>query len=138
MVTFKVTDRLIIYLLAGILAVLSTVTIVGNRDAANAAKNAARAAERAEEAARKGDLIAECLTPGTRCAEFRAENERLEAQNVRAQNRCILEQILNLPGAAERGRPEITQAFLDGYDDCVKRESQVAVPDPISSSEGPG
>lgn len=136
MVKFQVNDRLLVYILIGIMAVLSVVTISGNRDAEEAARAAAVAAKEAAEASLKGDLIAECLTPGSRCAQFRAENDRLEQQNVRAQNRCILEGILFLHTDETRLPREGTaavNAFLGAYDDCVVRESQVAVPDPIPS-----
>lgn len=69
-------DRLIVYILMGVLAVLSIVTITGNRDAAEAAKNAEIAANKAEEAAGFATILRDCQTPGTECYKYRAQNDQ--------------------------------------------------------------
>lgn len=74
------------------------------------------ASQQAAKAAKNTDIIAQCTTPGTSCFKL------TQLQEVRrtAQNKCVIDSILNLPPIPERAAKR--QEILDGYDKCVDAE----------------
>lgn len=70
----KINDRVLVYALFVVVAVLSMATIIGNKDAARAARQAAEAAEASQ-------LIEDCFfRQDTQCAKALAERERVEQE----------------------------------------------------------
>jgi hypothetical protein len=68
-------------------------------------------ARNAEEAVKNTDLIAQCTTPGTKCAELQADQRLRET----AQGICPI--LIELPPAAER--EERRDEILANYERCV-------------------
>lgn len=68
-------------------------------------------ARSAEEAAKKADLIVQCTTPGTKCADLQADQRLRET----AQGICPI--LIELPPAAERD--ERRDEILGLYQKCV-------------------
>jgi hypothetical protein len=74
----KISDRILVYVLTVIVAVLSVVVIDGNRDARDAARAAEMAARQAGEAAGFANILRDCRTPGTECHTYQQENGKKE------------------------------------------------------------
>lgn len=68
-------------------------------------------ARQATDAAEKTDLIAQCTTPGTKCAKLSADGELRKA----AQTMCIV--LIELPPLAERD--EKRDEIINAYQACV-------------------
>lgn len=96
-------DWVVVGVLAVVLSVLSTVNII-----------ILRGVERSIE---QSDLIAECLTPGTRCSNFRAENEAQEREYLeglmRSTSICVLH-------ASRAAQGQSIEALDRAYDQCVE------------------
>lgn len=88
-----------------IMLVMTTSSAIASQQAARAAKNT--------------DLIAQCTTKGTKCFDLQITQEARRT----AQNKCIIDAIINLPPLADRAA--LHQQILDGYDKCVVTETQV-------------
>lgn len=88
-----------------ILIISTTSTAIASQQAAKAAKNT--------------DIIAQCSTKGTKCFNLSQINEARRT----AQNKCIIDALINLPPLAERTQKR--QEILDQYDACVAAETQV-------------
>ena len=99
---------ILVIILFTILVVLSLSSVVAARKASEAVKNT--------------DLIAECTTPGTRCAKLSAENETRRLARAAAENKCIIETILDFPPSEQR--EGLKEQILTGYDECVERLSE--------------
>lgn len=69
-----VRDQLAIYVLAVVLAVLSVSTIFNVRKLTAAVETQ--------------DLIADCLTPGTRCYKISQEQAEVRRKQASAENKC--------------------------------------------------
>lgn len=98
-------ERLGLALLLVVMLIMTTSSAIASQQAARAAKNT--------------DLIAQCTTPGTKCFKLQIIQEARRT----AQNKCIIDAIINLPPLADR--TALRQQILDNYDKCVVAETQV-------------
>ena len=82
------------------------------------------AARQARDAAVKTDLIAQCTTPGTKCAQLSAEQELRRA----AQTMCIV--LIELPPVSEREekRDEIIRLYQGCVTDIFNRLKSAPLP----------
>lgn len=116
----KVTDRTLVYVLFIALAVLSTVTITGNRDARDAAHHAAIAAKEAEVAALDAAKAA-------KAAEITVSNqEHLNSHRIRtdAGHECLLVYL----------EDKVTVDKVTGFRACLNAKSKGTI-DPIPEPE---
>lgn len=97
-------DRIAVVLFTIILVVSTLSNVVTSRQATKAAKGTDLLSS----------LIVACRTQGTPCFELQ---QQIEARRT-AENKCIIESLIDLPPLAERGarRSEI----LAGYDSCIE------------------
>lgn len=97
-------DRIAVILFTIILVVSTLSNVVTSRQATKAAKGTDLLS----------GLIVACRTQGTQCFELQRQ---IEARRT-AENKCIIEAIIDLPPVTEREarRTEI----LTGYDNCIE------------------
>lgn len=95
-------DSVPVYVVAIILAVLSIVQIVS--------------LNKTYEAVKQSDILAQCFTPGTKCAEISAKSQIHQANVRTAGFRCL---IASRPGSFA-GRP-LDELYIE-YDNCVTEQ----------------
>lgn len=95
----KFGDRFSVYILSIVLAVLSIGVILNVRHL--------------EETIRKQDLIAECMTPGSRCYKLSLEQAEARRKQATAENKCLIIGALEASNGAPLGQ------ILINFDTCV-------------------
>ncbi len=115
----KITDRTMVYVLFVVLAILSLVTIAGNRAASDAANDAARAARTAVTASQAAADAAIAAKDAARASDGQVNSHRVRND---AEHKCLL-----IVSADGQGTDVVAR-----FDACVEAESHGTVdPDPV-------